>query len=83
MTKIDIKATLKKLVSDEFGIDAADIEDTTHFANDLGTDDIDIVMLCMHVEEEYNLAIDEEVYEKWATFGDMFESVCKLLEVTE
>ena len=83
MTKIDIKATLKKLVSDEFGIDAAEIEDTTHFINDIGADNIDIVMLCMRVEEEYNLSFCEEDCAKWATFGDMFESVCKILGVTE
>lgn len=82
MTKNDIKATLKKLVSDELGIDAAEIEDTTHFANDIGADNIDIVMLCMCVEEEYNLFIDEHTCATWATFGDMFESVCKILGVT-
>jgi len=57
------------------GVSRDQITRETHFANDLGTDSLDIVELVMALEDEFDIKIPDEDYDKIATVGDVIEYI--------
>jgi acyl carrier protein len=50
----------KELVCDTLEIGEAELQDSTHFVDDLGIDSILIIELKTRFEEQYDIAIDKE-----------------------
>lgn len=71
---MDIFAKVKALISEQLGVDEADIAKETTF-EDLDADSLDIVELVMSLEEEFNLEISDEDVENIRTVGDVVQYI--------
>ncbi|MGB3308873.1 MAG: acyl carrier protein [Nodosilinea sp.] len=61
---------VKKIVSEQLGVEEADVKPEASFANDLGADSLDTVELVMALEEEFGVEIPDEAAERIATVQD-------------
>jgi acyl carrier protein len=61
---------VQKIVSEQLGVDEAEVKPEASFANDLGADSLDTVELVMALEEEFNIEIPDEAAEGIATVQD-------------
>ncbi|MBW4481005.1 MAG: acyl carrier protein [Tildeniella torsiva UHER 1998/13D] len=61
---------VKKIVSEQLGVEEADVKPEASFANDLGADSLDTVELVMALEEEFGIEIPDEAAEAIATVQD-------------
>ena len=61
-------------------MDQKDVVPTAALVADLGADSLDIVELCMALEEEFELEIHEEEVCKWKTVGDVIRLIKADLE---
>jgi acyl carrier protein len=55
------------IVTEQLGVDRAQVKRETHFVNDLGADSLDTVELVMALEEEFETEIPDEDAEKITT----------------
>jgi len=61
---------IKKIITDQLGVDESKITEDSSFIDDLGADSLDIVELIMAFEEEFDIEIPDEDAEKMKTIGD-------------
>ena len=66
---------IKKIISEQLGVDEGEITPESHFIDDLGADSLDTVELVMQLEEEYGLEIPDEDAEKLQTVGDAIKYI--------
>ena len=69
---VDIEAIQSKvieIVSEQMGVDKAEISRETSFINDLNADSLDTVELVMEFEDEFDTSIPDEEAEKIQTVG--------------
>lgn len=62
---------LKELIAEQLGISVGDINDDSHFIEDLGGDSLDIVEIIMEVEEVYEIEVPEEDAVDLLTFSKL------------
>ncbi|MGJ3245418.1 MAG: acyl carrier protein [Elainellaceae cyanobacterium] len=67
MSQEEIYQKVQKIVSEQLGVDAAEVKPEANFANDLGADSLDTVELVMALEEEFDVEIPDEAAEGIAT----------------
>ncbi|MEO0867146.1 MAG: acyl carrier protein [Cyanobacteria bacterium J06642_11] len=58
---------VQKIVSEQLGVDIAEVKPAASFADDLGADSLDTVELVMALEEEFDIEIPDEAAEKIGT----------------
>ena len=63
----DILGKVQKIVSEQLGVDEAEVKPDANFANDLGADSLDTVELVMALEEEFDIEIPDEAAEGIST----------------
>ena len=63
------------IVSDQMGVDKAEITRETSFVNDLNADSLDTVELVMEFEDEFELSIPDEEAEKIQTVGQAIDHI--------
>lgn len=61
---------VKAIISEQLGVDEADITMESSFIEDMGADSLDIVELVMALEEEFDIVIPDEDAEKIRTVGE-------------
>lgn len=66
---------MKELITENLGVEAADITEQSSFKEDLGADSLDLFELVMALEEEYGVEIPTEDLEQLATVGDVMEYI--------
>ena len=67
----EIFATMQRLISEQFALDANAISMNSSFEEDLGADSVDLVELVMAMEEEFNIdEIQEDDLVGLKTVGD-------------
>ncbi|MCG9885500.1 MAG: acyl carrier protein [Cyanobacteria bacterium] len=71
----DILEKVRSIVSEQLGVDAAEVKPESSFTDDLGADSLDIVELVMALEEEFDIEIPDEEAEKIATVGQAAEHI--------
>lgn len=76
-TSDEIKEKVVKIVSEQMGVDKAEINMETSFVNDLNADSLDTVELVMEFEDEFELSIPDEEAEKIQTVGHAVEYITK------
>lgn len=67
MSQAEVLEKVQKIVSEQLGVDTAEVKPEANFANDLGADSLDTVELVMALEEEFDIEIPDEAAEKIAT----------------
>jgi acyl carrier protein len=61
---------VKKIISNQLGIEEGTIEMSSSFVDDLGADSLDTVEMVMAFEEEFGAEIPDKEVEKIKTVGD-------------
>ena len=61
---------VQKIVSEQLGVEEAEVKPEASFANDLGADSLDTIELVMALEEEFGIEIPDEAAENIATVQD-------------
>ena len=72
-----IEEKVVDLISSQLGVSKESITTATHFANDLGTDSLDIVELIMEFEEEFDIDIPDDAAEQIQTVGQVIAHIEK------
>lgn len=67
MSDTDIFEKVKKIVTDQLGVEADKVVPGARFQDDLGADSLDTVELVMALEEEFDIEIPDEAAESIAT----------------
>ena len=62
---------IKEIVSENLGVDSAQITEGSSFKDDLGADSLDLFEMVMALEDEYEIEIPTEDLEQIATVGDV------------
>ena len=75
--KVNVAEKIKQIVSEQLGVDEAEVTPTASFVDDLGADSLDTVELVMAFEEAFELEIPDEEAEKIRTVQDAIAYVEK------
>lgn len=81
MADVDVQAIEAKvieIVSEQMGVDKAEITRETSFINDLNADSLDTVELVMEFEDEFDMSIPDEEAEKIQTVGAAIDYILKI-----
>jgi acyl carrier protein len=65
-----IEERLRRIISEQLGVDESQVTPEASFEEDLNADSLDLVELIMSLEEEFGIEISEEDAEKIKTVGD-------------
>lgn len=66
---------IKEIVSENLGIDSAQITEGSSFKDDLGADSLDLFEMVMALEDEYEIEIPTEDLEQITTVGDVINYI--------
>ncbi len=77
LSEEEIREKVVKIVSEQMGVDKAEISMETSFVNDLNADSLDTVELVMEFEDQFELSIPDEEAEKIQTVGDAVQHIFK------
>jgi acyl carrier protein len=86
MSDIDagvIEAKVIEIVSEQMGVDKAEISRDTSFINDLNADSLDTVELVMEFEDEFDTSIPDEEAEKIQTVGAAIDYILKVAKTKD
>ena len=75
---LEFEIAAKAIVSEQFGLNPKEVQLSTHFINDLGTNSLDTIELIMEMETEFNISIPDEYAEKWQTLADGIQGCIQL-----
>ena len=75
LTAEEIEGKVVSVVSEQMGINKAEITRETSFVNDLNADSLDIVELVMEFEDNFDLSIPDEEAEKIKTVGQAIDYI--------
>ena len=71
----ELETKVIEIVSDQMGVDKAEISRDTSFVNDLNADSLDTVELVMEFEDEFEISIPDEDAEKIQTVGQAIDYI--------
>lgn len=71
----NIEEKVIDIVSEQMGVDKAEVTRETFFVNDLNADSLDTVELVMEFEDEFELSIPDEEAEKIQTVGQAVDYI--------
>jgi acyl carrier protein len=75
--KKEIVEKVKQIISEQLGVDEAEVTPSASFTDDLGADSLDQVELVMALEGAYDFAISDDDTEKILTVQDAIDYVDK------
>ena len=82
-SKKEIAEKVKALISEQLGVDEAEITPSASFADDLGADSLDQVELVMALEETFDLEISDADTERILTVQEAIEYIEKHAKVSK
>ena len=65
------------IVSEQLGVEKAEVTRESSFVDDLKADSLDVVELVMEFEDEFDMSIPDEDAEKIQTVGAAADYVCR------
>jgi acyl carrier protein len=75
VSREDVLERIRSHLSDELGIDDAEIREDSRFKEDLEADSLDLVELVMELEDGYGIRIGESEAERIKTVGQAVDFV--------
>jgi acyl carrier protein len=75
LTREEVVEKIRAHLSEELGIDAATIEESSRFKEDLEADSLDLVELVMELEDGYGIRMPEDEAERIKTVGQAVDFV--------
>jgi len=75
VTVEEIQDKVFTIVSEQMGVNKAEINRETSFINDLNADSLDIVELVMEFEDNFEISIPDEEAEKIRTVGQAIDYI--------
>jgi acyl carrier protein len=70
-----INDRVKKIISEQLGVEEEEVTPEANFVEDLGADSLDTVELVMALEEEFGIEIPDEDAEKIATVQNAIDYI--------
>jgi len=64
VSALQVEEQVKKIISEQLGVESAEVVSGASFVEDLGADSLDTVELVMAFEEAFNIEIQDEDAEK-------------------
>ena len=80
MADVNIQEKVIEIVSEQMGVDKAEVSPETSFINDLNADSLDTVELVMEFEDEFDMSIPDEEAEKIQTVGAAIDYITKIMQ---
>jgi acyl carrier protein len=74
---------IKQIISEQLGVEEAEVTPSSSFVDDLGADSLDTVELVMALEENFDLEIPDEAAEKIRTVQDAIDYIEKHSKVSK
>ena len=74
---------VKQIISEQLGVDEAEVTPSASFVDDLGADSLDQVELVMALEEAFDLEIPDEDAEKMRSVQDAIDYIDKHAKVAK
>ena len=78
LSESQTKALLDILV-EELGVQATQLTPDARLEEDLGADSLTKVEIIMNVDERFDVCVPDEMADRVATVGDLFEALAELL----
>ena len=78
-TEAEIEAVVKKILADDFEVDASSITSETNLFTELDLDSIDAVDLVVRLQQETGKKVNPADFRSIRTFKDVVDAVEKLL----
>jgi acyl carrier protein len=75
-----IEAKVVEIVSEQMGVDKAEVSRETSFSTDLNADSLDTVELVMEFEDEFDMSIPDEEAEKIQTVGAAIDYIASIVK---
>ena len=75
MASPELETRLKKIVSEQLGVDESRIIPSARFSDDLNADSLDLVEVIMAMEQEFDLEIKDEDAENIRTVTDAVQYI--------
>lgn len=72
---MDIEGQVKKVISEQLGIEVEEIKTEAKFVEDLGADSLDIVEMIMSLEDIFEIEISDEAAEKIQTVQNAIDFI--------
>ena len=69
----NVEKRVRKVVGEQFNIDAVSINLDHDFMNDIGSDSLDLVELVMNIEEEFDVEIPAEEADSMLTIRSVVD----------
>ena len=66
---------VKKIISEQLGIDENDITESSRIIDDLGADSLDVVEMLMGIESECGVSVPDDVAATLETVGDVVKYI--------
>jgi len=79
MTEADIESAVKRILTEEFEIDAAKLVPDVNLFEELDLDSIDAVDLVVRLQQETGKKVNPEDFKKIRTLRDVVSAVSKLV----
>jgi len=73
----EITEKVKQIISEQLGVEEAEVTPTASFVDDLGADSLDTVELVMALEENFDIEIPDDAAEKIRTVQDAVDYIDK------
>jgi len=77
VTEQEIESKVIEIVSEQMGVDKAELTRDTSFVNDLNADSLDTVELVMEFEDRFQTSIPDEEAEQIKTIGEAVSFIVK------
>ena len=73
----EIVEKVKQIISEQLGVEEAEVTPSASFVDDLGADSLDTVELVMALEENFDIEIPDDAAEKIRTVQDAIDYIDK------
>ena len=79
----EIAEKVKQIISEQLGVEEAEVTPSASFTDDLGADSLDQVELVMALEENFDIEIPDDAAEKIRTVQNAIEYIDKHSRVSK